>query len=359
VTRPVEIVGGGLAGLALGLALRRHGVPTTVYEAGHYPRHRVCGEFIAGLGERTIDRLGLAPFLADAVPHREVTWFRGPQAGQRQTLPRSALGLSRYVLDARLAEAFAAAGGTLQTDTRHPDPRPAAGRVLAAGRRAARSPWIGLKVHLALPPGNASPLARGLEVHLGRRAYVGLSAVEGGRYNLCGFFHRQAAAGRSSDAASLGALPRERDRRFHFALLDHLAAAGLDELAARIAPHLDPTSFTAVAGLQVNPAVRREAGLAIGDACAMIPPFTGNGMAMAFQSAESALGPLLAYARHETSWSHAVAAVRSALRRRFSLRLASASILHPFLLQPGAQRWLAAAARAGVLPLQPLYALLH
>ena len=61
VARGVEIVGGGLAGLSLGLALRRAGVPVTLHEAGEYPRHRVCGEFIAGLDERTRARLGLDP----------------------------------------------------------------------------------------------------------------------------------------------------------------------------------------------------------------------------------------------------------------------------------------------------------
>ena len=56
--RPIEVVGGGVAGLALGLALRRANIPVTVYEAGDFPRHRVCGEFISGLDDRTRDALG-------------------------------------------------------------------------------------------------------------------------------------------------------------------------------------------------------------------------------------------------------------------------------------------------------------
>src|SRR5689334_21323710 len=57
--KPVTIVGGGLAGLNLGLALRRKNIPVTVLEAGDYPRHRVCGAFISGRGQATLDRMGL------------------------------------------------------------------------------------------------------------------------------------------------------------------------------------------------------------------------------------------------------------------------------------------------------------
>ena len=48
MVKPITIVGGGLAGLTLGIGLRQCGVAVTVHEAGHYPRHRVCGEFISG-----------------------------------------------------------------------------------------------------------------------------------------------------------------------------------------------------------------------------------------------------------------------------------------------------------------------
>src|SRR5882724_2878130 len=60
--RSIEIVGGGLAGLALGIGLRRHGVPVIIWEAGHYPRHRVCGEFISGRGQETLVRLGFREY---------------------------------------------------------------------------------------------------------------------------------------------------------------------------------------------------------------------------------------------------------------------------------------------------------
>jgi hypothetical protein len=345
--RPIEIVGGGLAGLSLGLALRRASVPVTLLEAGLYPRHRVCGEFITGLSAATISTLGLASFLDDALHHQEVAWFipsiSGEAPARFQSLPSPALGLSRHVLDARLAAAFTAAGGTLKTNTRLASPAPAPGRVFATGRRRSRSPWLGLKIHAL-----ALSLTRDLELHLGDQAYVGLSRVENDRVNICGLFRR-----------------RELCAKGPSLLLGYLQAAGLMTLAARIAAApLDPASFCAVAAVgfdQDVPALVPADLLAprLGDACAMIPPFTGNGMAMAFQSAETALDPLLAYAQGATDWAFACQCIHRALRHRFRLRLASAHLVHPFLFQPRRQRVLAALNRAHLLPLQSFYAALH
>ena len=340
--RPIEIVGGGLAGLSLGLALRRAGIPVTLFEAGNYPRHRVCGEFITGLTAQTIARLGLAPFLADALHHREVAWFLAGAAkpARLQSLPSPALGLSRHALDARLAAAFTAAGGVLRANTRHTDTAPIAGRVFATGRRRSRSPWLGLKIHA-----HSLALARDLELHLGDQAYVGLSRVEDGAVNICGLFRRRALCAKGPNL-----------------LLGYLQAAGLAALAARLAAaRLDSTSFCAVAAVAFD---RRVAALTrdricLGDTCAMIPPFTGNGMAMAFQSAECALGPLIAFARGTADWPATCQLVHDTLRRRFRLRLASAGAIHSFFLQPPRQRVLGALNRARLLPLRPLYAALH
>ena len=57
--KPITIIGGGLAGLTLGIGLRRRGIPATILEMGDYPRHRLCGEFISGGGRQVLERLGL------------------------------------------------------------------------------------------------------------------------------------------------------------------------------------------------------------------------------------------------------------------------------------------------------------
>ena len=216
--RPIEIIGGGLAGLSLGLALRRAGVTVTIFEAGHYPRHRVCGEFITGLSAATITTLGLAPYFSDALHHREVAWFIGADATTKPTriqrLPSSALGLSRHALDHRLATAFTAAGGVLLANTRFPETDTASssvpGRVFTTGRRRSRSPWLGLKIHA-----RDVTLTRDLELHLGDHAYVGLARVEDGSVNVCGLFRRRALCAKGANL-----------------LLGYLQAAGLTSLAA-------------------------------------------------------------------------------------------------------------------------------
>jgi NADPH-dependent 2,4-dienoyl-CoA reductase/sulfur reductase-like enzyme len=60
-SQPVEI-GGGLVGLAFGLALRRRDVPVTAFEAHDYPRHR--------FGRRLAAASLLHPYLLDQCRQR-------------------------------------------------------------------------------------------------------------------------------------------------------------------------------------------------------------------------------------------------------------------------------------------------
>src|SRR5471030_2526866 len=114
-TKRITIIGGGLAGLTLGIALRQREVPVTICEAGNYPRHRVCGEFISGRGQATIARLGLNGLLesAGATRANSAAFFSATRSTSPRALPASALCLSRFTLDALLAEKFRALGGEL------------------------------------------------------------------------------------------------------------------------------------------------------------------------------------------------------------------------------------------------------
>jgi flavin-dependent dehydrogenase len=337
MSRPVEIVGGGLAGLALGRLLLLHGIPVTVYEAGGYPRHRVCGEFLCGLRPEVAAALEIGGILRDAQVHDRVTWHWRARPVRTHRLPKPALGLSRHALDARLARAFTDGGGELRTGVRVDPAETGPGRIWATGRRAGRSEWLGLKVHCR----GGGP-ADGLEFHLGEGAYLGLSAVEGGEVNVCGLFRRRPGISAPPDQL----------------LFAYMRACGIGSVADRIEAHRVPATHAAVAALSFarNAPDDRPA---VGDAFAMIPPFTGDGMSIAFESAFLAAEPLLDFARGRCDWAAAVACVRHRLRTRLGFRLALAGLLQRILVRPGGQAAFAWSARRNLLPFALFFRWLH
>jgi menaquinone-9 beta-reductase len=336
--RPITIAGGGLAGLSLAIGLRRYGVPVTVREAGGYPRHRVCGEFISGVSDETLAALGIANLLADARRHHALAWYDHGRAILRERLPVPARGISRFLLDDRLQRCLTQAGGELVTGARV-RPEPAEGFIWAAGRRPRKGRWIGLKAHL-----RGLPMTADLEMHGGSNGYAGLAGVEDGWINICGLFRIDPTLPARGEAL----LPA------------YLEAGGNQSLAdaVRRACWRDG-SFSAVAGFELG---KQESvpGLAcIGDAESMIPPFTGNGMSMAFQAAELALEPLLHWARGELAWTRASSEISRRLSRQFRRRLWVARAAHPALFHLPARQVLRSLASARLLPFRPMLSLVR
>src|SRR5580700_8459383 len=188
--KPIQIAGGGLAGLTLGIALRKQEIPVTIFEAGNYPRHRVCGEFISGHGLEILDALGLKKKFMDAgaIEARSSVFFSGNSKSPVRQLPSPALCLSRFVMDQLLANEFQKLGGDLRTGARWQNDF-SDGIVRASGRRAQTKKdgwrWFGLKAHAR----NVSPAA-GLEMHVLKNGYVGICKLAGGEVNVCGLFRR-------------------------------------------------------------------------------------------------------------------------------------------------------------------------
>ena len=329
--KPITIVGGGLAGLTLGIGLRQRGVPVTIHEAGSYPRHRVCGEFISGRGQATLARLGLQDLLAPAgaVNARTTAFFSATRSTPPRTMPSAAWCLSRFTLDALLAEKFRALGGELLEDKRSPTDF-AEGIVQATGRRArpetGGTRWFGLKIHAR----NVA-LTADLEMHVSAHGYVGLCQINGGEVNVCGLFRKRAGAANGNQAKDWS----ERLR----------GPAGSPLRARLAAAEFDEHSFCAIAGLSLlpQPAAGR-AEICVGDAITMIPPVTGNGMSMAFESAELAIAPLVAWSRGEVSWAAARQTIAGDCDAAFSRRLAWAKWLQRIILTPALQPPLVALA---------------
>jgi len=336
--RTITIAGGGLAGLTLGIGLRQRGIPVAIWEAGGYPRHRVCGEFISGNGPAILRRLGLLPLLenAGAIRVNSAAFISGASRSPVRALPSPALGLSRHRLDAALAGEFQRLGGELRLGARwHPAgarsiaPRetrvnPAEqcsalrqeGVVRASGRRAQPTEngwrWFGLKAHA-----RNVDLAADLEMHVSAENYVGVNRINDGEVNVCGLFRGRPGETREAGFELLRGKPGS-------ALRERLASARFDE-----------KSFCSVAGLSLRPQrAADEAECRIGDAITMIPPVTGNGMSMAFESAEIAIEPLSRYSRDEMTWPEARQAVARACDAAFAQRLAWARRLQWLMFSP-------------------------
>ena len=329
----ITIVGGGLTGLSLGIALRRREIPVALHEAGTYPRHRVCGEFISGVSQDTIDSLGIGGLLADAKRHRSTAWFRRARKVFSAQLPRG-LGISRYTLDERLSRGFRELGGLLRERSRG-KPQSEEGLVWCGGRMPARGHWIGLKCHVL-----GLELQADLEMHLASNGYVGLAKVEQDKINVCGLFRLD------SSLSGKGIQTLER----------YLRAGGLDGLAARIfAARVNEESFLGVAGFQLGRQRHADGIAPLGDAWAMIPPFTGNGMSMAFESAELAAEPLREWQTGRGTWSETLARIRRKLNRRFARRMFWGRAMHPFLTTNAGQALFTLVSRLGILPFQSCY----
>lgn len=334
----INIIGGGLAGLSLGIALRRQGVPVVVKEAGDYPRHRVCGEFISGLGDETVEALGLEDILSDAVVLREVSWYDDRRQLRADRLPAAARGLSRWALDQRLADRFVDLGGGLETGTRQDRQERLPGTVDCAGRLPeGKSPWLGLKCHL-----RSFREGSDLEMHMSPQGYLGLSRIEEGRYNLCGLFRKA------------GLKPGD-DRPL---ILDYLKHYGFDALLERIETHsVVPGSACSVAGMSYKSAKTPGEQTRLGDAHGLIPPFTGNGMTMALEHAALALEPLLRFARTESTWEECQRQIAEQSRKQFNPRLRVARSLHRLLTSESLFTLTTKVARSPLFPFQSFFRL--
>jgi 2-polyprenyl-6-methoxyphenol hydroxylase-like FAD-dependent oxidoreductase len=227
-------------------------------------------------------------------------------------------------MDALLAKHFVDCGGELQPKKASREHRFHEGVVRATGR--AIQPidkgwrWFGLKVHARNVDLNAD-----LEMHCQPNQYVGINRIEEGKVNVCGLFRRRASVREPLPAWQTFLRGPPGSPQY-----ERLRDASFDE-----------TSFCSVAGLPLRP--QRAGGrdeCCIGDALTMIPPVTGNGMSMAFEAAELAIEPLIAYARAQMSWNEAQQTIAKQCDVTFSRRLRWASWLQALLFRPWMQtKW--------------------
>ena len=150
-----------------------------------------------------------------------------------------------------------------------------------------------------------------LEMHISADGYVGVNRVNDGEVNVCGLFRARP------------------DKHRPESKMEWLLGPDDSTLRARFKKaQFEPQSFCSVAGIQLKP--RRaltQDDCCIGDALTMTPPVTGNGMSMAFESAELAREPIVAFRRGEIDWTEARRQIAARCDTAFSRRLAWARVL--------------------------------
>ncbi len=313
--KPITIIGGGLAGLTLGILLRRENVPVAVIEAGKYPRHRVCGEFICGRGLDIFRGLG---FEGKGIEASSCSFHLKNRRAVKLNLKPSALCISRFELDALLAEEFERVGGILKLGERANIEVEREGVVRATGRRRSENGGghlFGLKAHAI-----GAALSSDLELHFGKGNYVGICKVDDRRVNVCGLFYSR---------GPMASLREEWKARF----AESIWSVAVDWVS------WDEGSFSSVAGLTMDRHAP-ESQFSIGDAAAMIPPLTGNGMSMAFESAALAGEPLLEFSAGRISWAECLRRHSATWRAAFSSRLRWAGFVQPLLFSGAGQQLL-------------------
>lgn len=273
------IIGGGIAGLAAANRLADIGHRPLVIEAGSYPSHKVCGEFISPEAMPILDEWELVPPV-----EIDTILLHAGNCTHTYQLRHPAGAMSRYELDLQLVERARNRGACVRTETRVVALRPgnphrirlstgeriAAKHLLVstgrlAGAEESHRPYMGFKRHF-----EGIEMERALELFSLPGAYVGMTPLGDGSVNVAALVSAKWSK-ESPEAIMRGVLERCGAKR----LSEQITGARplfTEWLAASVPPF----------GPRLTPSWPN--GYFVGDAAGTIAPASGDGIAMAITS---------------------------------------------------------------------------
>ena len=291
---PIVILGGGLAGLALSIDLKRNGFSVLVIEKGNYPRHKVCGEYISMESHDYL--VGLCPelkkYALPQIQHFRLTSTEGSEINL--CLDLGGFGISRYLLEDLLYRQAISAGVEVLTETRalavNIDENKKSFQVTldadiikasmvcnATGKKSNfeaklnshphnTTNYIGVKYHVRLKrePGV-------IEIHNFNGGYCGISDIENNKSCLCYMVN--------SDLLKkhFNSIP-EMEQRELYTNPNLAAIFEKAEFLSKIPLTISGINF------RIKKPVS-DGVFYLGDAAGSLAPITGNGMSMALRSA--------------------------------------------------------------------------
>jgi menaquinone-9 beta-reductase len=314
-TLPAIAIGGGLAGAAFALELARNGRRVIVLERTHGAHHKVCGEFLSEEAQAVLGSFGLDGHALGATP---INRFRLVTGEHHITtpLPFAAMGVSRFRLDEALLRAAERAGAEVIRGATVTGIDPGHGEVtvrvegrtwratavaLATGKHSLRGlprpagPMVGFKLHFE-PNAAARELAGVVQLVFFRDGYVGACLVEEGVLSVGWVMRDHLVRSVGSDWSAQSAhLARQSS------FIGDLVTAARPLFAKPVATAAIPYGF-----LRTKPIAPEV--FPIGDQLAVVPSFTGDGMAIALHTGLAAARAVLAgrsaaaYQREVIGW---------------------------------------------------------
>jgi len=348
----VIIAGGGLAGLGLSIQLVRAGYRVALFEKERYPYHKVCGEYISLESWNFLEELGL-PLSDWNLPIIRTLLMSAPNGRSiRQELPLGGFGISRYRLDAALADIARSEGVELFEATRVTDivfqrnsftvhtsagafsARVACGtygkrsnldlrwhRAFIRQRSTRLNNYVAVKYHVT-----ANLPADEIALHHFPQGYCGVSKIEDDRYCLC---YMTKAANLQASGNSIPELEKRILRQNPY----------LEKLfATTVSLYPQPVTIAQIS-FEKKTQVENHV-LLIGDAAGMAPPLSGNGMSMALHGSKIAFTCIDSFLKGEVARYELEQEWIDQWNRQFGKRLWMGRIL---------QGWFGTTARTNLL----------
>ncbi len=346
------VIGGGPAGAACAIGLARAGQRVLVLEKSRFPRRKVCGEFLAASGIRSLEALGLGErFAALAGPpvRRLALWTARAaleaRLPQRHGAPRA---LEREALDSLLLDEARASGAAVLQPMRALS-LVREGRVFrcAAGdKQSGTTIEIEARTVIAAhgswrPPGELLGLQASFRDAALPSAAIVLAPFPGGYAGLV-----ERANGRATLACCIERRALEKTRA---------SGAGAGESLFGFLMEGNPFLRRALRNAQregawlaagpLHPGRRplyRDGVFYAGNAAGEAHPIVGEGIAMALGAASllcEQLRPLLQGELRPRDEQRAASAYAAAWRRRFGARLWMSARLAALAMLPSAADW--------------------
>jgi flavin-dependent dehydrogenase len=321
------VIGAGPAGCAAAICAADRGLRVLLLEAGRYPRHKVCGEFVSAEAAQVLRHVcqGSAELL-DHAPRITHSRLNASGTCVSMRLAQPGYSIPRIKLDECLWQAALAHGVECHTETANSVTRNADGFLVAgstatfAARAAINAsgrwsrisdsvpkgdPWVGLKAHFSGETDDA------VELYFMDCGYLGVQAVAPGLLNACALV-KQGTVTDLADVFRRDSILSERAKRW-----------------TRVSEPY--ATYPVYLGLR-SPV--RDGVLQAGDAAGFVDPFVGDGISLALCSGVLAGRTVLDRSPDEyaTLYSQAFNSVFRTARRIRSV-LAASNFARPLLLQ--------------------------